>query len=489
MKHFLIAGVIVLLSISGHGTADYTLTIQTDPPFITTVNPFIGMGLVSGSLDLDAEPFVSCPYVYRFDHWEGQGIVDPDAAHTSVLVEASQVITAVYVDDRVCGDVCHPDDAFGDLNHDCIVNLGDIAEIAARWLNCTTPECDTLPSLIPDPSTWLIEPRAVAGSLDAVEMQAVNAHNISAPDAQIEYSFDCLTDDAYDSGWVSDPYYHVLMAPGTFLFSVSTRDDEGHSTQASPASYVSPGSAFAIPTAEWKVLPNYSEPDARVSMEVQPYQNYPSAPALPAGYGVKYRLEKDGLHKATQIGTVFTDVDIADGNTYVYRVRMGIYHIASGQFVVFGGFSDPVSVLVLQDKIPPVPTQYQDPLYPFKAQFKYAPSTFYRPGTGFYYNNVESVLAEDPAGVEYRFLCSDSRYSSGTGDGPLWRNSDNVADLVYPDSTPQVPHRYVVSTGSINKPNLIWYITYRDRSPNHNRGDSSDGWSATGPNPVVVVNP
>ncbi len=40
-----------------------------------------------------------------------------------------------------CGDANHPYPA-GDLNHDCKVNLLDLATLAFYWLECTAPECD-----------------------------------------------------------------------------------------------------------------------------------------------------------------------------------------------------------------------------------------------------------------------------------------------------------------------------------------------------------
>ncbi len=488
MRTLLAACVIVLLLTPTLCQAEYTLIIQTDPPFITTVDPYVGIGQVSGTIQLNAEPFIACPYVYQFDHWEGPGIADPYAAQTQVVVQSSQAVTAVFVDARTCGDICHPDNAFGDLNHDCIVNLGDVVELAARWLNCTKPECDILPVLIPDSAAWLMEPQAVAGTLNVVEMQAVTAQNIELPSAPIQYFFDCQTDDTYDSGWISNPYYSAAVAPGSYLFTHSARDNQGHQTQPAPVCVVTPGSAFEIPAADWQIMPSYSEPDGSVSMQVKPYSAYPGAPAIPAGYTVAYQFEKDGILMPLQSTTTFTDINISDNTVYSYRARMAVCLTAGGQVVVYGGFSGLADVLVLEDKVPPVPTIGQDPLYPYKAQHAKAPVTFYRSQSGYYYTRVEAVPAEDeasadPTNVEYRFVCSNSTYSSS------WRNRDNVAGLTEPDGTPQTPYRYVVGTGIIDRPNYVWYVYYRDRSRSRNVGHSSDGWSAAGPNPVVIVNP
>jgi hypothetical protein len=40
-----------------------------------------------------------------------------------------------------CGDANHPYPT-GDLNHDCKVDLLDLATLAFYWLECTAPECD-----------------------------------------------------------------------------------------------------------------------------------------------------------------------------------------------------------------------------------------------------------------------------------------------------------------------------------------------------------
>lgn len=45
------------------------------------------------------------------------------------------------VEGPYCGDANHPYPA-GDLNHDCRVNLLDLAILASHWLECTAPECD-----------------------------------------------------------------------------------------------------------------------------------------------------------------------------------------------------------------------------------------------------------------------------------------------------------------------------------------------------------
>ncbi len=48
---------------------------------------------------------------------------------------------SVVSPDPRCGDLEHPY-PLGDVNHDCYVDMVDIAMLAANWLNCSAPACD-----------------------------------------------------------------------------------------------------------------------------------------------------------------------------------------------------------------------------------------------------------------------------------------------------------------------------------------------------------
>lgn len=119
----------------------YILTVQTEPNFVNTITPTVGQHTCIGWVGVNAQWFINCPQVYVFDHWEGD-VADPNSAITSVLMDSDKTTTAVFVDGRKCGDECHPDDLFGDYNHDCIINVEDFAEFALNWLVCMKPECD-----------------------------------------------------------------------------------------------------------------------------------------------------------------------------------------------------------------------------------------------------------------------------------------------------------------------------------------------------------
>jgi len=130
-----------------HGRIDFaqwrTLTVGTSPLNNIPVQPGIGDFTYPeyAVVPIAAEQYNNCPDVYVFDHWEGLGITDPNAANTTVTMNTDVQIVAVFTATRNCGDACHLHPAM-DFNHDCIVNLEDLSEILEDWLVCTKPECD-----------------------------------------------------------------------------------------------------------------------------------------------------------------------------------------------------------------------------------------------------------------------------------------------------------------------------------------------------------
>ncbi len=124
---------------------NYVLTIQTDPNDLNTVTQSVNRYDIQEECffyNITAEPFVDCPEVYRFDHWDGIGVLDPNSPNTEVSMISDKTITALFVATRECGDECHPNDNFGDYNNDCIIDIIDFSEFAYNWLLCTKPECD-----------------------------------------------------------------------------------------------------------------------------------------------------------------------------------------------------------------------------------------------------------------------------------------------------------------------------------------------------------
>jgi hypothetical protein len=123
---------------------DISLTVNVEPNDvgIDTVTPAPGQYLYYQNQRefLTVENFADCPAVYKFVHWEGD-VLDPNATETAVVMTEDKTVTAVFVDNRVCGDECHPI-LQGDLNADCYINFADFEIYCAQWLSCTAPECD-----------------------------------------------------------------------------------------------------------------------------------------------------------------------------------------------------------------------------------------------------------------------------------------------------------------------------------------------------------
>ena len=111
---------------------------------------------------------------------------------------------------------------------------------------CATTPLDTTPPK-PDPARWGTtdangfdgRPREIFVGPDPTFGYAVTMRAQPATDAsgQVEYSFDCITDDGFSSSWQQSPAYTVLVGrQGQALtFRVSAHDPYGNHTGWSPA--------------------------------------------------------------------------------------------------------------------------------------------------------------------------------------------------------------------------------------------------------------
>ncbi|MFH1370654.1 MAG: PEP-CTERM sorting domain-containing protein [Planctomycetota bacterium] len=121
------------------------LTVQAEPNDlgIDTLTPSIGEHIYykNWPVVVKADTFKKCPDVYRFNHWTGD-MTEPNSATITLVMTEDKTVTAVYyVDQRRCGDECHPI-LQGDLNNDCYINFEDFAIYCELWLSCTHPDCD-----------------------------------------------------------------------------------------------------------------------------------------------------------------------------------------------------------------------------------------------------------------------------------------------------------------------------------------------------------
>ncbi|MBN1786989.1 MAG: hypothetical protein JW806_01190 [Sedimentisphaerales bacterium] len=119
------------------------LSMNAEPNYVDTISPNIGQHAYypNWPVVVNAESFIQCPDVYRFDHWQGD-VTSPNSPSTVIIMDTNKTLTAVYAaDERTCGDECHPI-LQGDLNEDCYINFEDFSMYAAQWLSCTHPDCD-----------------------------------------------------------------------------------------------------------------------------------------------------------------------------------------------------------------------------------------------------------------------------------------------------------------------------------------------------------
>lgn len=145
---------LVVAAQNGEDWAGLQLTIDKLEPeadltivaggIVDTVTPFVGTDAVpiNVGIPINAPRYIDCPndHVLEFVNWvadSNANITDVNAASTKVSIPAAGAaqITAVYADDRVCGDECHPiPDA--DLSNppDCIVNIEDLGIMSGVWL-------------------------------------------------------------------------------------------------------------------------------------------------------------------------------------------------------------------------------------------------------------------------------------------------------------------------------------------------------------------
>jgi probable HAF family extracellular repeat protein len=133
------------LAVLGDPPPSVKLTVQVEPNDlgIDTVTPSVGEHIYYKNWPVveKADTFKRCPDVYRFSHWVG-AMAEPNSATITLVMTEDKTVTAVYdVDQRRCGDECHPI-LQGDLNKDCYINFEDFAIYCAHWLSCTHPDCD-----------------------------------------------------------------------------------------------------------------------------------------------------------------------------------------------------------------------------------------------------------------------------------------------------------------------------------------------------------
>ncbi|MHC4855319.1 MAG: hypothetical protein ACYS72_02825, partial [Planctomycetota bacterium] len=289
--------------------------------------------------------------------------------------------------------------------------------------------------------------------------------------------------------------------PSSYSLYVQAVDGKNNRTQLSNSvAPVTPGEGTEMPAAQWLEPPFVMNAQFAIQMEALAYEDFfdtlgITVPTLPAGYVIKYQFDYTGTASGGDgrfydLDPVYVDSGMVEGQTYSYRVRMGLfYEPGDGTSVKIkdGDWSEEASVVAAgPDLTPPDPNPAEhdvsDPLF-------LSPYQVFVASKGIYYHVVTAVVATDENDVEYKFVnTTNSSYSSGGSsdpDGIMWRNVDNVAGLLDPTGeNAQVPQQYWAPRGIINAADE-WYILVRDRSPNQNTTAPSETRTIFSPAPPV----
>ena len=174
------------------------------------------------------------------------------------------------------------------------------------------------------------------------------------------------------------------------------------------------------------------------------------------------------------------------GETYTFTVKTRDRSVAKNETEL----SIPVEITMAEvDSLPPYPTggaQGDNPTHE-SAPVLIPSNTKWQVVLATIAEDENSPLVFDAQGVEiadveYRFICSDSSFSSGGSqdDGPVWRSVESLAGLTSSfDGSDEVPYRYIINIQTTQS-TLTWWIFYRDRSVNQNVTDfSSEGECAS----------
>ncbi|MHC4524276.1 MAG: right-handed parallel beta-helix repeat-containing protein [Planctomycetota bacterium] len=503
--------------------------INDDPVFVTHPDAAIDDVAQRYYLDQDTSPCVGdvtgygsdlastlglSSYVTSIDKDRDQGVVDL-GYHYRVFIKdicspVDLVLTgtidlqdwAAFAIEWLTEDGCDNDNNWcsgRDFNYDGSVDVNDIERFVNCWLtsDADPPE--------PNPAAWEIQPTDVIGTFDRIQMRAVAHHDDWWPDENIEYYFDCVDPfDGPDRDWATGRDYTASnLAPGSYSFLVKARDGvqgdgSWNETNTSVLVTVTPGENTDVPQALWDQLPTQPTTSQSVTMSAESYSSFGNPP-LGSGYVIKYEFAElsgnaGGNSRAYSTSRTFTDSGLQAAQTYSYQVRMGLFYDDVLIQEKEGEWSDVGGVTINEvDETPPVPNPAQ--------HASGSPFEIYVASELLYYHVVTAFPATDNSGVEYKFVCGVSSYSSGNDDDPDadeidqidpgykgsgpdngWRNATNTAGLFYPNGAPQVPQQYWARRGAAGQDDE-WVIIVRDLSPNQNTTVQSEARTIFTPAP------
>ncbi|RKY03753.1 MAG: hypothetical protein DRP56_10840, partial [Planctomycetota bacterium] len=283
---------------------------------------FSNWGLTSVDLAAPGSSIYSTIPGGLYDYKSGTSMACPHVAGAAALVwSVDAALTYAEVRDALLGSV----DTLGNLTGLCVTEGRLNVYSALLAVNVT----DQMPPS-PDPMAWEVQPTAVG--LETIYMEAVVAED--APGVDVQYSFVCVNDPNFDSGWQDEPvYYRGGYAEGTtYQFRVKARDEEENETAYSsdPNTTTASGTDTLPPVpnpAQWKAAPRKiggSGTNVIVAMEAFAALDEISG-------GVEYRFEETSGNPGGGFTSVWQDSpvymasglsDTAPGYTYSFQVQV-----------------------------------------------------------------------------------------------------------------------------------------------------------------------
>ncbi len=286
----------------------------------------------------------------------------------------------------------------------------------------------------------------------------------------VKYYFECVSGDCDDSGWQEDPNYeNSNLVPGAECgYKVRARDaseqipddgtgEPGNKTGWSLTRYAVVGEEEDLnpPTPNpmtWAV-PSYTATPNSITLF--------STTATDDTSGVEYYFENfyAPVYNSGWIGVpTWTDTGLTPDTTYTYRVRArdtSVNQNQTGWSTLLDATTLPEGVVPDTTPPDPDPMEWDETITPTGL-----PREIYgggEPGVDIY-ATMTAVVATDPSGVEYRFICTTV---GGLSSG--WQSSNTYL-------------KFVGAAGQA----LRFTIKTRDTSPNQN---------TTGPSSPVAAIP
>ncbi|MHC4388128.1 MAG: S8 family serine peptidase [Planctomycetota bacterium] len=358
-----------------------------------------------------------------------------------------------------------------DLTADSFVNTEDLGVFIMCWLvmDNEAPE--------PDPTEWEDEPYSTSSTSIAMTVKPA----FDAWGWDVEYYFECVTDGNNSSpDWQSDRNYEVtgLTEGEEYCFKARARDG---------VEWIPDGTGEPGNKTNWSVVrceiaggaPDTTPPAPPPEiLTVEP--NAPNSMNVTATYafdtsGVQYRFRRlSPEHYSGWLDQpIWLDKFLDDETEYCYEVQARDLSLQQNTT----GWSAPVCNTTpgWGDITPPEPNPMTwNPEIDANGFSGYPHQEQRGSGSFDYWAVMEANEATDESEpVAYKFICSDSRYSSGgqMDPGPVWRTVNNVVGD---------PWRYEVYVGTAGK---LFTFRVKARDAYGNETDASIEWGMQWPAP------